>query len=509
MNLKELFKTNGSRASLIIFLYILYAITGSLGEYLFKYGLNSITTGNLNRFIYWELVQFIMSILTALLLPIATIAFTRQVQDYLHKIRQDILHHYYNQDNDEKVSSMQNRLTANLKLLADNYATPWVAILSGVLEIIISIILLASMNWILILVTAIFAVITLSMPKIMEKKASSAMDKANKKNDKLLNTIEHWLGGLQELRRYSAYSRLIKQLNRASNDYVETSKKAFKYRSISYLFNGFGNAIAQVGMSFIAGILFLLHIISFGDFVVAGSFAFTIFSAIWNITQAITQVKSTNALRTQIADLRKSIPDKNENKTLAFGIKVSNLSVKYDQGETISYPDFTIKKGQKVLLTGDSGTGKSTLFKVLLGKLKPKTGSVTFLDRNGEAIMNEFKQIHQQANKAAAIDVLHAFYAKWHKSYNHVIRNLKDIEPDLLVFYNYPKQIRASIYSTNMIESFNNVIKRKAKPKAEFQTEQSLDTFIDIQAMSYNDRYFNRIHKGFGQVQDTLESYFD
>ena len=59
------------------------------------------------------------------------------------------------------------------------------------------------------------------------KKTSSAMDKVNKKNDKLLNTIEHWLGGLQELRRYSAYSRLIKQLNRASNDYVETGKKSF------------------------------------------------------------------------------------------------------------------------------------------------------------------------------------------------------------------------------------------------------------------------------------------
>ncbi|GAA0039427.1 IS256-like element ISEf1 family transposase [Lactobacillus amylovorus subsp. amylovorus] len=97
-----------------------------------------------------------------------------------------------------------------------------------------------------------------------------------------------------------------------------------------------------------------------------------------------------------------------------------------------------------------------------------------------EAIMNEFKQIHQQANKAAAVDVLHAFYAKWNKSYNHVIRNLKDIKLDLLVFYNYPKQIRASIYSTNMIESFNNVIKRKAKPKAESPTEQSLDTFIGI-----------------------------
>ena len=46
-------------------------------------------------------------------------------------------------------------------------------------------------------------------------------------------------------------------------------------------------------------------------------------------------------------------------------------------------------------------------------------------------------------------------------------------------------------------------------PKTEFPTEQSLDTFIGVQAMDYNDRYFNRIHKGFGQVRDTLESYFD
>ncbi|TDM67631.1 IS256 family transposase, partial [Lactobacillus crispatus] len=105
-----------------------------------------------------------------------------------------------------------------------------------------------------------------------------------------------------------------------------------------------------------------------------------------------------------------------------------------------------------------------------------------------------------------AAAVLHKFYARWNKAYSNVIKGLKEIEPDLLVFYNYPKQIRASIYSTNMIESFNNVIKRKAKPKAEFPTEQSLDAFIGIQAMSYNDRYFNRIHKGFGQVQDTLES---
>ena len=123
--------------------------------------------------------------------------------------------------------------------------------------------------------------------------------------------------------------------------------------------------------------------------------------------------------------------------------------------------------------------------------------------------LDEFKQIHTQSNKEMAVQVLHEFYQNWEKAYKNVVRDLRQVEPDLLTFYNYPPAIRASIYSTNMIESFNNRLKRKTKPKTEFPTEQSLDTFIGVQAMDYNDRYFNRIHKEFGQVRDTLESYFD
>jgi transposase-like protein len=67
------------------------------------------------------------------------------------------------------------------------------------------------------------------------------------------------------------------------------------------------------------------------------------------------------------------------------------------------------------------------------------------------------------------------------KAYKNVVRDLRQVEPDLLTFYNYPPAIRASIYSTNMIESFNNRLKRKTKPKTEFPTEQSLDTFIGVQ----------------------------
>lgn len=383
MTLKELFKSNIPRSILIIVLYIVYAFSSSFSQYFLKYAMNGITAGKLNVYIYWQVIQAILEVVTALLLPVATVVFTRQIQDYLHRIREDIMHHYYS-EGDNKLSTMQNELTANLKLLTTNYATPLITILSGLLEIAISIGLLISMNWILIVTTAILAVITLSLPKVMEKQTSMAMNEVNQEHGKLLNAVEHWLGGLQELRRYTAYGRLASQLQKASGNYVKANKKSYKFEAISEIINGMGNALSQIGMTVVAGVLFLMHTISFGDFIVASAFAFTIFSAIWDITGAMTQVKSTKKLREQTAALRKSRAG--FKKTEAYSVSVSGLKAKYKEGEEISYPDFTIEKGQKVLLVGDSGTGKSTLFKILLNQLKPETGKVTFFDKNGQAI---------------------------------------------------------------------------------------------------------------------------
>ena len=73
MSLKELFKSNVFRACIIILLYVLYALFGSFSEYLFKYALNSITAGNFNTYVYWQIMQFVLALFTSLLLPITTV----------------------------------------------------------------------------------------------------------------------------------------------------------------------------------------------------------------------------------------------------------------------------------------------------------------------------------------------------------------------------------------------------------------------------------------------------
>lgn len=60
-------------------------------------------------------------------------------------------------------------------------------------------------------------------------------------------------------------------------------------------------------------------------------------------------------------------------------LEVSNLSFAYP-GKKELYHDlsFTLTKNEKFLIVGENGIGKSTLLKILLGKLNPQTGCITF-----------------------------------------------------------------------------------------------------------------------------------
>lgn len=150
---------------------------------------------------------------------------------------------------------------------------------------------------------------------------------------------------------------------------------------------------------------------------------------------------------------------------------------------------------------------KSKFQRCLIHIMRNISQKVCVTDR--AEILNAFKQVHKQTNQKEAETVLHAFYEAYGSKYSRMIKDLRKLEEDMLVFYQYPKQIRPSIYSTNMIESINRMIKRKTNPKSEFPSEESLDNFLGSQVIDYNDRNANRVHKGFGQVADTLESYFD
>lgn len=65
-------------------------------------------------------------------------------------------------------------------------------------------------------------------------------------------------------------------------------------------------------------------------------------------------------------------------------VKVRNLDFKYPDGTTLHFDgqDFTVRKGERVVMLGPNGSGKSTLLSLLLGLLKPSGGEIEVLGVN-------------------------------------------------------------------------------------------------------------------------------
>lgn len=62
-------------------------------------------------------------------------------------------------------------------------------------------------------------------------------------------------------------------------------------------------------------------------------------------------------------------------------IKYENIGISFENKKVLSGFNLSVKKNQKVLLRGKSGTGKTTLLKMLLGFTKPAEGTLYFQNR--------------------------------------------------------------------------------------------------------------------------------
>jgi len=80
---------------------------------------------------------------------------------------------------------------------------------------------------------------------------------------------------------------------------------------------------------------------------------------------------------------------------IAGMVTVSDLSFKYTTGAEISFPNFSVAKGEHFLLLGDSGSGKTTLLYLIGGLLRNYSGKIMIndirIDQLSEHEMDKFR----------------------------------------------------------------------------------------------------------------------
>lgn len=122
-------------------------------------------------------------------------------------------------------------------------------------------------------------------------------------------------------------------------------------------------------------------------------------------------------------------------------------------------------------------------------------------------ILEDLKVVYTSSDADVAKNELDAFLKKYAKRYPK-LESVFERKDSLFSYYRYPKKIRASLYTSNLIENCNKGLKHKTKVKEQFPNEDSLDRFVCCYYSEYNRKGSQRIHKGFKDCSSEIEQLF-
>lgn len=91
-----------------------------------------------------------------------------------------------------------------------------------------------------------------------------------------------------------------------------------------------------------------------------------------------------------------------------------------------------------------------------------------------KAVCRDLKEVYSAINAESGHEALEEFGKKWNDKYPMIQSSWERNWNDLTEFFNYPKDIRKAIYTTNAIESLNFRLRKVTKNKSSFPDDDSI-----------------------------------
>lgn len=91
-----------------------------------------------------------------------------------------------------------------------------------------------------------------------------------------------------------------------------------------------------------------------------------------------------------------------------------------------------------------------------------------------KAVAEDLKIIYNADTLELAEEAMDEFERTWKTKYPAIIKSWRDNWQNVIPFFDFPKDIRKAIYTTNIIESLNRTLRKAVKNRGHFPTEDAL-----------------------------------
>lgn len=253
-----------------------------------------------------------------------------------------------------------------------NYAVAFVLAFASVLSI----------NVLVTIVIFAVGIATFTIPQLFGKKLSQKKSEYSSEMEVLTAKTKDLLSGFEVIRNFNIYDK-AKQVYEKSNTNTEIKKQKFS------VFSGVVDSVAEL----MGTLMFIAPIVFGGYFVMKGSMTVgtlvaliqlmnNLANPLANSIQIINKIRSLKSISEKIKGIVKNDHGNNDEELFNLtsfnkNIEFKNVSFSYDGFKNaIENVNLTFEKGKKYALVGASGSGKSTILKLLLRYYDTYSGGI-------------------------------------------------------------------------------------------------------------------------------------
>lgn len=327
----------------------------------------------------------------------------RNVALFNQEVREYLMQTDFVKTGEKEISNRISFINNDLNLIEEKYFRQLFSLVSTVVKIvgIVGIVTIALINSVVLtLVFVAFASLSSLIPSLFSKKTANQSSNWSKSTGSYVTFMSDLLKNINTVLNYNVLSLFVKKGSKVIKNSVENKRE----RDDTIAKSDFYVDLLAYSLDFLPIGIGIIMVIQ--GHIALASFVAVQYSSAWIVNSFF----SINSIRNQIAATKpmtakllsfKPLTTKQDEAPVKFKqLNMYNVTFGYQaDSPVLNNVSLCVNKGDKILLTGKSGEGKSTLLKVLMGKLSPQKGRVLVNDQAVETqIFSEVQQSSQIFN---------------------------------------------------------------------------------------------------------------
>ena len=380
INLKWVLKNLPAKLILAI---IILSITSSFEGVINGYVLGQMTNiafhnfQNVGTFLLFVLLAYLITYASAYLFLLVT-------QKSMQYLNEQLKYSFFTSDfqKEDNMSGESSEVINNITNVSNQiqrqYFQPLFYLLQCIMTIISTTIVVLETNFVLGLIYILLSALSMIPNEVGKKRMNNRTDQWSASNTKLVTMMKDIFQGKSEINKFAVRKLFFKNFNHAlhaeEENYFKMNQVQFTVQFCAWMCSLLADIIPMgIGL-----LMVVYHVggVEIGTIVTLSLTADHILEGIRELASYQTSITSTKNIRKMSF---KTGANNQEQVALAKPqLTVDNVSFKRDNKWIFKNVSLQLENTNKIIVTGDSGVGKSTLLNLISGQLKPTSGQIRF-----------------------------------------------------------------------------------------------------------------------------------